>query len=100
MLCASLVGAPDVVAIQVPRKRLGTSATGVRMKLYAFGCAIILPLCCAAQNVTGSISGIVQDPSGQFVPDASVTISNQATTASVKLLTDERGDFTANGLQA
>ena len=70
------------------------------MKLYAMVCAMILPLCCAAQNVTGSISGIVQDTSGQFVPGASVTITNKATTASVKLLTDERGDFTANGLQA
>jgi uncharacterized surface anchored protein len=29
-----------------------------------------------------------------------VTISNQATLASMKLVTDERGDFTVNGLQA
>lgn len=69
------------------------------MKLFPIALCIGIVLPCAAQNVTGSLSGSVQDPSGQFVPDASVTISNQATLASVKLLTDDRGDFTANAVQ-
>lgn len=69
------------------------------MKLFAIACALTLALPCAGQNVTGSISGAVQDTSGQFVPGAVVTILNKATIASVKLLSDERGDFTANGLQ-
>ncbi|MFN7925893.1 MAG: TonB-dependent receptor [Bryobacteraceae bacterium] len=65
--------------------------------------ALWLALCalpCAAQNVTGAISGSVQDSSGQTVPAASVTVSNTATGTAVKLTTDDRGDFTANGLQA
>jgi len=51
-----------------------------------------------AQNVTGSIFGTVDDPSGQAVLGAAVTLRNQATASSVQLLTDERGGFTANGL--
>ena len=69
------------------------------MKLAMIGCAVMLVLPCAAQNVSGSISGNVQDTTGQVVPDAAVTISNRATRASMKVTTDERGDFTVNGLQ-
>ncbi|MBI1789519.1 MAG: carboxypeptidase regulatory-like domain-containing protein, partial [Acidobacteria bacterium] len=61
---------------------------------------MMLTLPCAAQNVTGSLSGTVLDSSGQVVPGAAVTVSNRATLASVQLITDDRGDFTANGLQA
>ena len=70
------------------------------MRLFTTVLITILALPCAAQNVTGSISGVVQDTSGQLVPGASVTISNNATVATVKLQTDDRGDFTAAGLQA
>src|SRR2546422_10416722 len=70
------------------------------MRLSIFACTLMLALPSGAQNVTGSISGSVQDSSGQVVPAAGVTISNSATGAAVKLTSDERGDFTANGLQA
>src|SRR5713226_5145765 len=68
------------------------------MKLSAIACAIALALPCAAQSVTGSIFGTVQDASGQVAPGATVTVTNVATSSTLKQMTDERGDFTLNGL--
>src|SRR5260370_35736705 len=68
------------------------------MKLFTIGCAILLTLPCEAQNITGSIFGTVQDTSGQTAPGATVTIRNEATASTLKETTDDRGDFTANGL--
>lgn len=68
------------------------------MKLSVVVWAIALALPCAAQNVTGSIFGTVQDASGQMAPGAAVTITNEATSSTLNQTTDDRGDFTANGL--
>jgi hypothetical protein len=44
------------------------------------------------------IRGVVKDASGAVVPDAKVTITNVATNISVSVTTDEKGDYTFNGL--
>ena len=52
------------------------------------------------QNVTGSLSGFIQDPGGQTVAQAEVRLTNTATGSEAATLTGERGDFVFNGLPA
>ncbi len=52
-----------------------------------------------AQVDRGGIVGAVNDPSGARVPGAEVTITNLATNQSVKVLTDESGNYSANLLR-
>jgi hypothetical protein len=52
-----------------------------------------LPLSCALAQVSGSISGRVEDTSGAAVPDATVTISNVDTAATRAMTTDEAGNY-------
>jgi hypothetical protein len=51
-----------------------------------------------AQVVTGSISGQAADPTGALVPDANVTLTNQATGATQKTATSADGAFRFTGL--
>lgn len=48
---------------------------------------------CLGQTDTGTILGIVTDPSGASIPGAQVTIENQGTSFTQKLTTDSRGNF-------
>ncbi len=59
---------------------------------------LALPL--SAQNVfdTGTIAGLVVDPSGAVVPHAKVTITNTQTSTDRRLETDSNGNFVASGL--
>ena len=62
---------------------------------------VYLVLVCAAvfaQQPTGSILGIVTDPSGGVVPHAEVTVTNRATQAALKLKTTSAGAYTASSL--
>lgn len=62
---------------------------------------VFLSLLCAslcAQQPTGSILGIVMDPSGAVVPGAAVTITNHATQGVLKLKTTAAGAYTASSL--
>jgi len=52
-----------------------------------------LPLSCALAQVSGSISGRVEDTSGAAVPDATVTVSNPETGASHAVRTDEACNY-------
>jgi hypothetical protein len=52
-----------------------------------------LSLSCALAQVTGSISGRVEDTSGAAVPEATVTVSNAETGASHAVTTDEAGNY-------
>ncbi len=47
-----------------------------------------------AQNVTGSISGIVRDPSGGVVPGTTVVAVNEGTGARFETITDSDGQYT------
>jgi hypothetical protein len=62
---------------------------------------ISLSLLCAslcAQRPTGSISGLVTDPSGAVISGAAVTVTQKATGLTLKLATTEGGVYTASSL--
>src|SRR6185503_18876214 len=70
--------------------------TRTRFARLAGMAALMLALTGAAataQEVTGSISGSVQDQQGQVVPGATVTAINERTAASRTDVTDAKGDF-------
>ncbi len=52
----------------------------------------------AAQNVTGTISGVVLDEQKQPVPGATVTVINEATSDARVTTTDGNGDFQVTNL--
>src|SRR5687767_1328376 len=49
----------------------------------------------AAQSATGSIEGVVTDPSGAILPGVNVTVTHQATGVSRETVTDTQGLFRA-----
>lgn len=51
-----------------------------------------------SQTVTASISGSVEDPSGQVIAGATVTLMNQGTGAHIRAVTDSSGNFIFTGL--
>lgn len=53
--------------------------------------AILLPACLLAQDVTGKITGVVTDPSGAVVSNATVTVTNIATNVGKETKTDSSG---------
>jgi Carboxypeptidase regulatory-like domain len=58
--------------------------------------ALASPLVFAQGGATGAISGVVQDASGAVIPNAQVTIRNEATGEVLRVLkTDPSGVFTA-----
>ena len=60
----------------------------------------LLALTCSAfaQVQNGQFTGTVTDPSGAAVPNAKITVSNQATGLSVSATTNQSGSYTANQL--
>ena len=48
--------------------------------------------------VTGGVTGVVIDPQGAVVPNATVTLTNQATNVSLTAPTDQTGTFRFNGV--
>ena len=62
-------------------------------------CAVLFPVPAAySQILYGSLTGTVTDASNAVVPNATVTITNQATGASRDVLTDSHGDYLALNL--
>ncbi len=49
--------------------------------------------CIMAQNVTGSISGVVRDPTGAVIPGATVSATNVGTNAVVQVISDDAGIY-------
>src|SRR5207245_1527683 len=47
-----------------------------------------------AQVTTATVYGIVQDLSGGAIPGATVTVTNESTSAKTSAVTNERGEFT------
>ena len=54
---------------------------------------VLVSLPALAQNVSGTISGIVHDPTGAVVPKASITATNAGTSATFQTTTDETGAY-------
>ncbi len=52
----------------------------------------------SAQETTGTITGLVKDPSGAVVPGATVKVRNVATNAETVVVTDQTGVYVASGL--
>src|SRR5882762_9531639 len=61
-------------------------------------CALLLTLGAIAQVQNGQFTGTVTDPSGAAVPNAKVTIANQATNLSVTTTSNSTGLFTIKEL--
>ncbi|HEX4947026.1 MAG TPA: carboxypeptidase regulatory-like domain-containing protein [Blastocatellia bacterium] len=66
----------------------------VLMKCSVVVCLLILVATTAlAQTTTGTIRGVVSDPSKAVVPNATVTITNKATGAERKVTTNAAGEY-------
>jgi hypothetical protein len=66
----------------------------MRRVLLAFWLLTIAVLC-FGQTDTGTILGVVSDSSGGALPGAQVTIENQGTNLTQKVITDSSGNFTS-----
>jgi len=65
--------------------------------------ALVFALACLAlfaQSDLGTITGFVKDPSGATIPNATVTVRNEATGAERKATTNEAGSFTVTNIPA
>jgi hypothetical protein len=62
-------------------------------------CGLVLSMPAVAQSVSGSISGMVIDPSGAVIPGVAVTLTNERTADSRGLVTNEQGRFTFSAVQ-
>src|SRR5258707_857696 len=63
-----------------------------------FGCIFVVLTATLALAQTGSITGIVQDPTGAVVAGASVTATDQATGAVTKADSTGSGNYTLSNL--
>src|SRR5208337_4529328 len=54
----------------------------------------LVPAKLVAQVDMGSISGVIHDPSGAAIPNAKVTLTNQATNISASTTTGSEGQYT------
>ncbi len=61
-------------------------------------CIVLLPVLAQAQQPTGTITGVVRDPSGAIVPGASITIVHKATQSTTRAITSNAGVYSAPGL--
>ena len=57
--------------------------------------ALLLPACLLAQDATGKITGVVTDPSGAVLANASVTVTNLETNSRKDIHTDSSGFYQA-----
>ncbi len=62
-------------------------------------CLVSVSLPLAAQKVSGTIRGVVTDPSGAQVPGAEVTIVNRGTGEARVVTTNAEGEYVANDLE-
>jgi len=69
-----------------------------RLRCFFVVCTLLLTLGATAQIQNGQLTGDVTDPSGAAIPNAKVTIKNQATDLSMTVLSSQQGHFVANQL--
>ena len=60
--------------------------------------AALIP--CARAQSTGSLDGVVRDPTGALIPGATVTLINENSKAKRKTISNGEGLFTINAIQA
>jgi len=70
----------------------------IRIVLRVIVCLLVTAISVLAQSDTSSISGTVTDTSGALVPNAQVTIHNNATLADRTIASNESGAFTLTNL--
>lgn len=73
------------------------------MKQYKYYAALVAVLCLFtgwlnAQNVTGAVNGVVTDPSGAVIPNATVIVHNIGTSIDTTVTTNEDGLYSARFL--
>ncbi len=71
----------------------------MRRSFQLITCFVLAGHIAAAQVITGTILGTIQDPSGLPVAGAQVTIVNSQTRVTTKLASNSSGEFTAPYLQ-
>lgn len=85
--------------------QMGTCVSGWRdrfrlalvfLSILSLVCLAAVPL--RAQKTTGTLRGQVLDPQNAAVPDAEVTVTNQETGVSIKVITTSAGTFTLPSL--
>jgi Carboxypeptidase regulatory-like domain len=67
-------------------------------EFYRLLLAVLLSVCAMMAQSTGTIQGIVADPSGAAVPNATVTVRNMATGEERSFTTDESGLYVVPSL--
>ncbi len=77
---------------------LRSSMALLRRSFILIGLLLMCALAARAQFDTGTITGLVTDPSGAAVAHATVTVTNAATSFQRVLQTDTGGSFTASAL--
>ena len=65
---------------------------------FVLFCILLLTMGAVAQIQNGQLTGTVTDPSGAAVPNAKVTIANQATNLAVTATTNQTGFYTVKEL--
>ena len=63
-------------------------------------CFVFGWICAFGQNIAGSVVGEVTDSSGSVVPGAEITLRNQDTGVSTKVLTSQAGTYSVSNLPA
>src|SRR4051812_8801038 len=71
----------------------------IRFALLSLAAVFAWSVVCFAQSDLGTIQGVVKDPSGSTVPNASVTVKNQ-TGLDRKLKTNDQGFYSATNIPA
>ena len=72
----------------------------LQVKSFRLLCmGFIFASCLLAQRDLGTISGTVTDPQGSFIPNAKVTIKEDATGLTYDLTTNESGEFVRPALK-
>src|SRR3954449_6365919 len=75
-------------------KRVGISSGILKVVLAMLATAVLLTTFAQAQVDTGSITGIVSDPSGAVVSGAKVTLTNPGTGSALTTTTGSDGSYT------
>ena len=66
--------------------------------LAVFALALLCTVAAHAQDIFGRVSGTITDPTGAVIPDAKVTIINEATKVPRQISTDKNGYYVADDL--